>query len=61
MNKARLLKEFEKEKINWGCLPRKDSFSGLGTADRLNRIQQTMHRRGYDFKPLYMEINIEIG
>ena len=61
MNKARLLREFKKEKMNWGCLPRKDSFSGLAIADNLNRIQQTMHRRGYNLKPLYMEINVEVG
>jgi hypothetical protein len=61
MNKARLLKEFEKEKSNFNSLPRKGSFSELAIADRLNSIQQLMEKRGYTFKPFYMEIDVEIG
>lgn len=58
MNKARLLKEFEKEKKNWKSLPRKSSFSGLAVSGRLDSIQQLMEKRGYDFEPFYMEINM---
>lgn len=58
MSKARLLREFEREKKNWFSLPRRSSFSGLAVSDRLERIQQLMESRGYDFKPVFMEINM---
>ena len=61
MSKVRLLREFEKEKDNWRRLPRKGSFSGLAVSERLDTIQQLMEKRGYTFKPLYMEITIEVG
>ena len=61
LKKTELLKQFEIEKKKFNSLPRRDSFSGLAISDRCNRIQQEMFRRGYDFKPFYMEIDIEVG
>lgn len=58
MSRTRLLREFEKEKANWKSLPRKSSFSGLAISERLEKIQQLMEKRGYDFNPIYMEINM---
>jgi hypothetical protein len=61
MSKQRLLREFEKEKKNWFSLPRRSSYSGLAVSSRLDRIQQLMVKRRYSFKPVYMEITIEVG
>lgn len=61
MSQADLMREFEIEKRAFQSLPRKDSFSGLSISERLDRIQQTMESRGYDFKPYYMTINVGIG
>jgi hypothetical protein len=61
MSKQALLREFVKEKQHWNRLPRRESFSGLALADNLEAIQQLMEKRGYTFKPFYMEIGIEGG
>ena len=61
MSKKELLKEFEAEKKNWNGLQKRGSFSGLAISGRLDTIQQLMEERGYAFKPIYMEINIEVG
>jgi hypothetical protein len=58
LTKKELLEQFEIEKKNWNSLPRKSSFSGLAVSSRLDKIQQTMESRGYDFEPIYMEINM---
>lgn len=58
MSKARLFREFEKEKKNWKSLPRKSSFGGLAVSGHLNSIQQLMEKRGYDFESFHTEINI---
>jgi tRNA splicing ligase len=58
LNQKDLVEQFEIEKKNWASLPRKSSFSGLAISGRLDKIQQIMKSRGYDFEPIYMEINM---
>jgi broad specificity phosphatase PhoE len=61
MTEAELREQFDIERKNWKQCPKKGSFSGLAISERCEKIQQIMDERGYDFIPLYMTINVDIG
>ncbi len=61
MSEAELQQAFKEEQHYWSRLMKRESFSGLEIAGRLDEIQREMDNRGIKHKAHYTEINIEIG